>query len=160
MTNMINILIDEDISLPGSEENISKAIQLSCLMAANIKDVSLCMRFSNNDVVQQLNAQWRDKDKVTDVLSFPMQEKGEIDGDESLGDIIMAAPFISDEAKRLNLSESDHVIHLTVHGTLHLLGYDHIEDDEAQVMQQMENKIMIKLGLHQPYPEFPNEVSV
>ncbi len=157
---MIDILIDEGVSLPASEERIVRAVQLSCALANDIKEVSLCLRFSTNAIVQQLNAQWRDKDSVTDVLSFPMQEYGEIDEKESLGDIIIAVPFVLEESKRLNLPAADHVIHLVVHGTLHLLGYDHIDDSDAEIMQVMENRVMQQLGLHQPYPEFPLEVNL
>ncbi len=153
---MIDILVDEGVALPASEDAITHAIQLSCKISDDIDGITLCLRFSSDDVVRQLNAQWRDKDKVTDVLSFPMQDD-EINPEESLGDIIIAQPFVAGEASRLDLPEADHVIHLIVHGTLHLLGYDHIEDDEAEVMQRMENKIMAKLGLHQPYAELADE---
>jgi probable rRNA maturation factor len=156
---MIDILIDDGVSCAVDEETVERAVALSCLEAKNIQNVSLCLRFSGNDVVQGLNAEWRNKDKVTDVLSFPMQEEAEIDVEESLGDIILAVPFVQQEAVRLGLSEGKHTIHLIVHGTLHLLGYDHIEDDDAQVMQKLENRIMKKLGLHQPYPEFSDEVA-
>jgi probable rRNA maturation factor len=81
-----------------------------------------------------------------------MQEEDELDADDFLGDIILAVPFVGQEAERLNLAVPDHMLHLIVHGTLHLLGYDHIDDKEAEVMQQLENTIMNKLNLHQPYP--------
>lgn len=150
---MIDIMVDDDVTLPAGEEAIIRAVRQSCKISDNMDKVTLCIRFSSDAVVRELNGQWRDKDKVTDVLSFPMQD-GEIDPEESLGDIIIAQPFVAEEAKRLQLPEADHVLHLIVHGTLHLLGYDHIEDDEAEVMQQMENRVMKTLGLHQPYAEF------
>jgi len=62
-------------------------------------------------------------------------------------------PFVAQEAERLSLSVADHTTHLIVHGTLHLLGFDHIKDADATVMQQLENTIMGLLGLHKPYPE-------
>jgi len=149
---MIDIIIDEDVASPCLAEKIEKAVKTSCFEAKNIKNPSLCVRFANNDVVQALNHQWRNQDKVTDVLSFPMQD-GELEEAESLGDIILAAPFVADEARRLDLDFDAHCYHLIVHGTLHLLGYDHMDDEEAQMMQQLENTIMAKLGLHKPYPE-------
>ncbi len=153
---MIDIIVDDDVSPLVSQQNIESAVKVSCLTAKNITQPSVCIRFSSDEVVGQLNAQWRDKDKVTDVLSFPMQDEGSFDADEPLGDIILAVPFVQSEAKRLNLPVEAHSIHLIVHATLHLLGYDHIADDEAQVMQQLENQVMLKLGLHLPYPEEVN----
>jgi len=155
---MIDVIADEGILVPVSLENIEKSVKISCFEEKNIKNPSLCIRFSDNGAVQQLNAEWRDKDKVTDVLSFPMQDRDDLDADESLGDMILAVPFVQAEAKRLDLSEEAHTTHLIVHGTLHLLGYDHIENQEAEVMQRLENKIMSQLGLHQPYPEWIDEV--
>lgn len=159
---MIDLLIDEDITLDIPQQAIEEAVLFSCFEAKNITEPSLCIRFSNDAVVHKLNAQWRDKDSVTDVLSFPMQEadelgERELDENESLGDIIMAIPFVQQEASRLKLTENDHILHLAVHGTLHLLGYDHLEDEEAEMMQRLENKVMKKLGLHQPYTEFSDE---
>ncbi|MDX8387294.1 MAG: rRNA maturation RNase YbeY [Ghiorsea sp.] len=157
MINMIDILVDDDVVCVVDEDLIVEAVSQTCLLAENIENVSLCIRFSGNDVVQSLNAKWREKDKVTDVLSFPMQEE-DLDVEESLGDIILAAPFVKQEAERLELTEQNHIVHLIVHGTLHLLGYDHIKDEEAEVMQKLENNMMKSLGLHQPYPEFLDEV--
>jgi len=150
---MIDMIVDDGVLPLASPQNIEHAVKVSCLVAKNITQPTVCIRFSSDEVVKQLNAQWRDKDKVTDVLSFPMQEEDSFDADESLGDIILAVPFVQAEAKRLNLAVEAHSMHLIVHATLHLLGYDHIADDEAQVMQQLENRVMLELGLHMPYPE-------
>jgi len=157
---MIDIIVDDDVSLLVTQENIENTVKVSCLEAKNINQPSACIRFANDEVVQQLNAQWREKDKVTDVLSFPMQDALNIDANESLGDIILAVPFVQSEALRLNLSVEAHSMHLIAHATLHLLGYDHMADDEAKVMQKLENQVMSKLGLHQPYPEYPDEVNI
>jgi len=153
---MIDIFADDNAELLGDEVSIAEAIALTCNLAKHLKKPSLCVRFADNDEVQQLNAQWRDKDKVTDVLSFPMLDAAELaaledNNEEFLGDIILAEPFVREEAKRLHLSPEHHALHLIVHGTLHLLGFDHIDDDEAEVMQQLENKVMLQLDLHQPY---------
>jgi probable rRNA maturation factor len=149
---MIDVVVDQNVDMPCISEMIEKAVKMSCFEAKTIKNPSLCIRFANNDAVKKLNSQWRNQDKVTDVLSFPMQE-GDLDEAEPLGDIILATPFVAEEAKHLGLDFDAHCYHLIAHGTLHLLGYDHIDDGEAQQMQQLENTIMAKLGLHQPYPE-------
>lgn len=148
---MIDIVVDDGIDTGMDAEIIEKAIENTCLAAKNIKKTSLCIRFANNKAVQQLNSEWRNQDKVTDVLSFPMQED-ELDATESLGDIILAMPFVAQEAIRLDLPTSHHTLHLIVHGTLHLLGYDHIDDADALEMQSLENQIMQRLKLHKPYP--------
>ncbi|MDX8383807.1 MAG: rRNA maturation RNase YbeY [Ghiorsea sp.] len=157
MTNMIDLLVDDDVTMLADEKSIEEAIKTSCFVARSIEKPSLCLRFANNSVVQQLNVEWREQDKVTDVLSFPMQEANAINADESLGDIIIAAPFVSEEAARLELAVAPHTLHLVVHSTLHLLGYDHIDDTEALAMQQLEQQIMHQLGLHIPYPGLPFE---
>jgi len=150
---MIDVLYDDGIAPLLSDDKIIEAVQTSVAAARITGQISLCLRFAANNAVQQLNAEWRNKDSVTDVLSFSMQSMEDWDGVSSLGDMILAAPFVEKEAKRLQLPVADHVRHLIVHGTLHLLGFDHIEDDDAEVMQKLENKIMLKLGLHMPYVE-------
>ncbi|MDX8381149.1 MAG: rRNA maturation RNase YbeY [Ghiorsea sp.] len=150
---MIELVIDDGVQASYSLEMLEKVVETSCFQAKQITKPLLCIRFAQNEDVQTLNAQWRQQDKVTDVLSFPMQDD-ELDAAESLGDIILAIPFVGEEAKRLDISFDAHLYHLIAHGTLHLLGFDHIEDDEAEEMQRLENKIMASLSLHTPYDEW------
>jgi len=152
---MIDILVDddgEDGPLP-SEAAIRQAVTTACVEAGFQHTPMLCIRFSNDETVQTLNREWRKKDSVTDVLSFPMQDGDEPEADESLGDIILATPFTIHEATRLSRPVTDHMLHLIVHATLHLLGYDHIDDEDAKVMHKHERAAMNKLGLHDPYPD-------
>ena len=151
---MIEVMVDEGLNVPFSQEMVENVVKTSCFEAKNIKNPSICIRFAANDIVQQLNAEWRNQDKVTDVLSFPMQEAGSLDASESLGDMILAMPFVRDEAKRLDVAEDAHIYHLIAHSTLHLLGYTHMLDADAEKMQRLENVIMAKLGLHKPYSEW------
>jgi len=153
----IDIIVDDDVDddadLP-SQQNIESAVFLTCkTLTKNIVTPHVCIRFAHDKVVQELNAQWRNKDSVTDVLSFPMQEGDVYAADEPLGDIILAMPFVCHEAQRLQLEPRAHILHLIIHGMLHLLGYDHIHDDEARTMQGLECQIMKELHLHQPYPD-------
>jgi len=147
-------MVDEGLNVPFSQEMVENVVKTSCFEAKNIKNPSICIRFAANDIVQQLNAEWRNQDKVTDVLSFPMQEADDINSEESLGDMVLAVPFVLDEAMRLDVDQDAHIYHLIAHSTLHLLGYDHMNDEEAEQMQRLENTIMLKLGLHKPYPEW------
>lgn len=152
---MIDILIDDDIDSDfPNQESIESAVCLTCkTVTDNITVPHVCIRFASNHTVQELNAQWRDKDSVTDVLSFPMQEGDSYIADESLGDIVLAMPFVLHEAQRLQRQPHAHTLHLIIHGMLHLLGFDHIHDDDAHVMQALESRIMKELHLHQPYPD-------
>jgi probable rRNA maturation factor len=111
----------------------------------------ICIRFADNASVREMNRNWRHQDAVTDVLSFPMQDQAPFRADEPLGDIILALPFVLEEAERLNLAPGHHILHLIIHGTLHLLGFDHIDDEDAHTMQGLEVAIMQQLGLHHPY---------
>jgi len=149
------MIIDDDVKadLP-SQKSIESAVYLTCNMAGvHIDTPHVCIRFASDDIVQELNAQWRDKDSVTDVLSFPMQEGDTYTADEPLGDIILAMPFVLHEARRLQRESHAHILHLIIHGILHLLGHDHIHDDETHTMQSLESRIMKELHLHQPYPD-------
>lgn len=117
--------------------------------------VSLSISLSNNDEVQALNAQWRDKDKPTNVLSFPMLEGAELTRLSGphilLGDIILAHGVCTSEAEKKGISLADHATHLIIHGSLHLLGHDHIGDAEAEAMEALEVKALASLGLANPY---------
>lgn len=100
--------------------------------------------------IRQLNKQYRDKDKATNVLSFPMQSPQEVDLC-LLGDIILCADVIQQEAIEQSKPVFAHWAHMVVHGMLHLQGYDHIDDDEAEVMEQMEINILKRLDFENPY---------
>jgi len=153
---MIDILVDDDA---GEEDSlpsiiaIETAVRTACDSAKLAGDPELCIRFASDDSVHELNRQWRGKDKTTDVLSFPMQEGPDFDAGESLGDIIIAVPYSRRAAAELQLPATDHMLHLIVHGTLHLLGHDHIGDEEAERMHGIERIVMQKLCLHDPYPD-------
>lgn len=152
---MIDILVDDDIEPPSLDNARIRAAVAAAVKAADIKggEPELCIRFASDASVHTLNRQWRDKDNVTDVLSFPMQDGPDFDLGETLGDIVIAVPFSLAEARRLERDESAHLMHLLVHGTLHLLGYDHIADDDARRMHGLERMVMCDLGLHDPYPD-------
>jgi probable rRNA maturation factor len=104
------------------------------------------------DEVQSLNKQYRNKDKPTNVLSFPMESPAEIDV-SLLGDIVLCAPVIKQEAEQQSRSEVSHWAHMVVHGMLHLQGYDHIENHDAEQMEQLEIEILSQLGFDNPYED-------
>ncbi|MDQ6992794.1 MAG: rRNA maturation RNase YbeY [Mariprofundus sp.] len=151
---LLEVIVDDNInaaSIPFID--MARLVATACLVAGYQAAPMLCIRFTDDAQMRLLNSQWRAIDKVTDVLSFPMQDGEVIDMAESLGDIALALPFVRQEAERLELPLRAHMSHLIIHATLHLLGYDHIDDIEAAEMQQLERLAMQQLGLHEPYPE-------
>lgn len=101
---------------------------------------------------QQLNQTYRGKNKPTNVLSFPFAQAETFTLPEKiLGDLVLCAPLIKQEANEQNKSVSAHWAHLIIHGTLHLLGYDHMIDEEAETMEALEIKLLAQLGYPNPY---------
>ncbi|GGE21898.1 endoribonuclease YbeY [Aureimonas endophytica] len=112
----------------------------------------LGVTLADDAAVQALNAEWRGKDKPTNVLSFPIEDlmPGEGPG-PMLGDLILARETVFREAALENKSPADHFCHLVVHGMLHCLGYDHEDEDEAEAMEALEVRILADLGIADPY---------
>ena len=115
-------------------------------------DSELSLVFTDDANIRTINAKWRHIDNATNVLSFPAfsiqpgQRPGPI-----LGDIVIARETVQREAQEENKSFDDHLSHLIVHGLLHLTGYDHQNDDEAEQMESLERKILASLGISDPY---------
>ncbi|MEI2300757.1 rRNA maturation RNase YbeY [Ensifer sp. MJa1] len=112
----------------------------------------LSLVFTDDASIRAINAEWRNQDKPTNVLSFPAfpVTPGAMPG-PMLGDIIVARETLEREAVELDKSFDAHLTHLLVHGFLHLFGYDHMEDDEAERMEGLETRILARLGLSDPY---------
>ena len=121
--------------------------------------VEISVRLTTDDEVQTLNRQYRRKDKPTNVLSFPMVQpdlletvtQNSDDGEVLLGDIVLAHGVCAREAAERGIDLQTHATHLIVHGTLHLLGYDHIDDGEAEAMEAIEIETLAALGIADPY---------
>ena len=129
---------------------ILEALKQSRAKVAGIAEVSVVL---TDDAEQhELNRQWRGVDKPTNVLSFPQIEPfSPVVG--LLGDITLARETLDQEAEELGLTLEAHFTHLVVHGFLHLLGYDHIADDEALKMEGLETQILATLGIADPYAD-------
>ena len=112
----------------------------------------LSLVFTDDASIREINAEWRNIDKPTNVLSFPAfpVEPGKMPG-PMLGDIILAQETIARESADLGKSFDEHLTHLLVHGFLHLFGYDHIHAGDAERMEGLETRILADLGLSDPY---------
>lgn len=112
----------------------------------------VCLRICSQAEIQALNKQFRQKDKPTNVLSFEYgDEIHDPNEPQFLGDIIICHDIVLDEANAQGKTLEDHYAHLTIHGMLHLQGYDHIDDADAEVMESLEIKLLNELGIANPY---------
>jgi probable rRNA maturation factor len=113
-------------------------------------DSELTIRIVDEIEATQLNEQWSDKNGPTNVLSFPTDFGDEVEPN-LLGDIVICAAVVNEEAREQGKTAEAHWAHMVIHGTLHLLGYDHIDDVEAEKMEKIEIDILAKLELDNPY---------
>jgi probable rRNA maturation factor len=132
-------------ALPGVERLVRKAARAA--LGRRTRS-SLTVALSDDRRVRALNKQHRGKDKPTNVLSYPSDERA------FLGDIVLARQTVCREAREQNKTPADHLAHLVVHGTLHLLGHDHeTSDADAERMEALERRILRRLDIADPYVE-------
>lgn len=113
-------------------------------------DGEVCIRIVDAEESQSLNAEYRGKDKPTNVLSFPFEVPPGIPV-TLLGDLVICAEVVATEADEQEKALFDHWAHMVVHGTLHLLGFDHINDDDAEEMEALERTLLARLNIADPY---------
>jgi probable rRNA maturation factor len=151
---------DDPASL--AETVIGQTISQSRVRLAPGAEISVV--FCDDAFIADLNRKWRGVDKPTNVLSFP--SGGDIASAPVLGDIVIAFETTSREALEAGKPLRNHVAHLLAHGLLHLIGYDHIEDDGAEAMEALERSVLAKLGIDDPYrdalgaPRIHNDTAV
>lgn len=145
--------------LPQAEtiaQNICEAALRATAIVGQAEYLEVSVVLADDSFVQELNAQYRNKDKPTNVLSFPSEELkpdeyGSVDPSVVLGDVILALQTLQTEAEQQNKSLQDHLCHMIVHGTLHLLGYDHQDEAQAEQMESLEVDILKNVGITNPY---------
>ena len=146
----------DDKGLPESNEIQSWVRHAISVAASDVTgEVEITVRIVDSEEIQALNREFRQQDRSTNVLSFPA---GLIEGlpaavPKALGDIVICAQVVSDEATEQGKASSAHWAHMVVHGTLHLLGFDHVDENEAIEMEGQESRILTKLGVADPYGE-------
>jgi probable rRNA maturation factor len=149
MSNLIDLQIAcEAPDLPSLE--LFQRWTESALTAVTDEEFELTIRLVTIEESQQLNSQYRQKDKPTNVLSFPFEVPEGIELN-LLGDLVVCVQVVEKEAKEQNKRLFDHWAHIIIHGCLHLLGYDHINDADADEMEALEIKILAQLSIDNPY---------
>lgn len=147
-----------DIEVVSRSAQVPGAVDIETWVSATLdsaledggSNVELSVYICDEDESQKLNHQYRQKNKPTNVLSFPADIPEEV-GVPLLGDLVICAPVVEREAAEQGKTLAAHWAHMLVHGTLHLLGYDHIDDAEAEVMESLETVILARLDFAAPY---------
>jgi len=153
---MSMIGLDLDLQIAVEANNLPTQAQFESwvrlAVGSTMPEVELTIRLVESSESQQLNHTYRGKDKPTNVLSFPFEAPAEIDL-PLLGDLIICVDVVEKEALEQNKSLEAHWAHMVIHGCLHLLGYDHIIDEEAEEMESLETQLLEHLGFSDPYKE-------
>ncbi|HKZ11677.1 MAG TPA: rRNA maturation RNase YbeY [Rhodanobacteraceae bacterium] len=148
------LLVHVDYAIPRrglpAAVSFKRWIEAALFAARHHKPAELSIRLVNAREGRALNRQYRDRDYATNVLSFPVELPPGV-ASPLLGDLAICAPVVAREAREQGKPLRDHYAHLTVHGVLHLLGFDHQEDIEAARMEKLETGILAKLGMPDPY---------
>ncbi|MEG1452409.1 rRNA maturation RNase YbeY [Brevundimonas sp.] len=127
--------------------DVEAVVDAAATKAQGSVEGDVVVLLADDAAVQDLNARFRDKDRPTNVLSFPAAESAF----PHLGDVVLGLEYCVEEAKAQGKTLKDHLSHLVVHGVLHLLGRDHVEDEEAEQMEAEEREILASLGIADPY---------
>jgi probable rRNA maturation factor len=153
MNLLLDVQLAESIEHLGTlptEEQLSLWASTALQGRTEFEEPELTIRLTDDEESQALNSEYRGKDKPTNVLSFPFEMPPGIPL-ELLGDLIICVGVVEQEAKEQEKTTEAHWAHMVIHGCLHLLGYDHIKDDEAEEMEALERDLLASLGYPNPY---------
>ena len=143
----LQIACEQETGLPTAEQIEQWA---TAAVQPQSDEVEMTVRIVDEAESHALNLNYRGKDRPTNVLSFPFECPDEVEL-PLLGDLVICRQVVEREAQEQEKPLMAHWAHMVVHGSLHLLGYDHIEDDEAEEMESLETQIMTRLGFADPY---------
>lgn len=139
---MNKITIDKQIYDRNITKKFIREITDKILKKLNLDNVEISIVLTDNNTIKNLNNQWRRKNKATDVLSFPINEKPPAYKYTVLGDIVISIPYAKKQAKEIGFTEKEEILRLLIHGILHLLGYDHeTSKEDAEIMFNLQDKI-------------------
>ncbi|PPU75360.1 MULTISPECIES: rRNA maturation RNase YbeY [Xanthomonas] len=150
----LDVAVSYALPRAGLPSSVSFRKWVAAALKGRIREADLAVRVVDEKEGCALNHHYRGKDYATNVLSFPAElPEGLPKGIKMplLGDLVICAPVVAREAAEQGKSLAAHYAHLTVHGTLHLLGWDHEDDKEADAMEQLEREILADLGIEDPY---------
>ncbi|OLF75501.1 rRNA maturation factor [Maricaulis sp. W15] len=147
--NAVDLIVEDDAwsSLQGKTRLAEEAIRAACAELPDRAPGVVAVLLGSDAAIAAMNVQFRGKDGPTNVLSFPSGEHA----DNHLGDIALAHGVVAREAAARAIDPADHLRHLIIHGFLHLQGYDHQGDDEAELMEMIERRALARLGVADPY---------
>lgn len=148
---MINLDVQREVDALPTDDELLKWVS-ETLQFEQHADTELTIRFVDEKESAELNGKYRHKDGATNILSFPFDMPDEVELN-LLGDLVICANVVKKEAADQKKEELAHWAHMIIHGTLHLLGYDHLTDEQAVVMETKEIKILSQLGYTDPYRE-------
>ena len=151
----LDLQLATDASKLPAEAQLRRWVELA--LRQRTADSELTIRLVDEAEGRELNHTWRHKDYATNVLSFPAEVPDGLLDIPLLGDLVICVPVVEREAREQNKALEAHWAHLVIHGCLHLLGYDHIEDEEAEEMEALERTLLAELGHPDPYADDETE---
>lgn len=150
----VRITLQNTINAAQVPDRFTLKRWISETLEGHAERAEICIRIVSPEESAQLNHEYRGKHKPTNILSFPIETFEDVEmSDPYLGDLVICPMVIETEAKEFNISLHEHWAHMIVHGVLHLLGYDHLTEDEAEEMEAQEIEVLDRLGFPNPYEE-------
>jgi probable rRNA maturation factor len=148
----VEVVIEAGAWDADAETTVQRALtEAAIALGTDFSDRSVAVLLTDDAALRSLNAQWRGIDKATNVLSFPAAAAPPVVGLKPLGDIAIAGETTAREAREEGKLFAHHLAHLALHGFLHLIGYDHEQDAQAETMEQVERDILARIGIADPY---------
>ena len=144
------ISLDEGIDIEKPLNNKLNKIVSTILDQEKMSDCVINLRLLNDKEMKKLNMQFRQKDKTTNVLSFPNDDIS-VKQTKNIGDIAISLEYVKAEAKKEGKTFDDHIIHMLAHGVYHILGYDHDNNENAVIMENKEIQTLKKINISNPY---------
>lgn len=149
----VEVQIAADAAGIPASASIRDWVQRAVDVTDPARDADVSVRIVDEDEMRVLNREYRDQDRPTNVLAFPAGDAGFVPPGETplLGDVVVCAGVVAREAEEQGKPLEHHWSHMLVHGTLHLLGHDHTSDQEAEMMEALERRVLASLGIADPY---------
>ena len=144
------ISLDEGVDIEKPLDNKLNKIVSTILDQEKMSDCVINLRLLNDKEMRKLNMQFRQKDKTTNVLSFPNDDIS-VTQTKNIGDIAISVEYVKAEAKKEGKNFDDHIIHMLAHGVYHILGYDHENNENAMIMENKEIQTLKKINISNPY---------